>query len=435
MKTYSHYIDGSLKFGLSLGVISLLARWVTGNTIISSPETLVKYGLIGGIGYTVMGAFAFFLYGLFARRIRTSFPHHKTIGDFLIDRLKPLGSRSLLWMIILLGIETLFVQSIGVGILIHLLFKVPVYVGIFLFLLYCFVHSGLGGMKWIHRFEGINITFIFMGIIFIPVYFYIQKGVYPVYDGIRLYHPYLLVWNNKEALLFIITAILIGFGQVITDRSTWQRIYLIDPTKLRSTFWLTGILWGTIPLALSAMILISIFDHRFQNTYSLLFQLIEKIDSFPLVILFILFFFGTFTTTTNAELHATTVLIVRNSLPNSKKLSDKQLFRYSYLISGILCLVLLVISIFQVPSLLQLLFFFGRLYAALIPVMLYLIFSRRDIPNLLPYSALLGWLVSTFYFSSFGLLSSIWVSFFISLVCGFLFMAFYAFKEKENSKQ
>ncbi|MEH7124046.1 hypothetical protein V7127_12475 [Bacillus sp. JJ1773] len=432
MKLYSHYISGSLKFGLSLGVVSLLARWATGNSIVTSPETLVKFGLVGGIGFSVMGAFTFFIFGIIAQRIRINFPQHETIGDFLKDRIKPSGSSALLWMIIFLGFDSLFVQSIGIGIFLNILFEIPVNIGLFFFLFYCFIHAGLGGMKWIQRFEGINIIFIFTGIIFLPVYFFILEGVFPIYNGIRLYHPYLLVWNNKEAILFIITAILIGFGQIITDRSTWQRIYLIEPAKIRSTFWLTGTLLGTIPLALSAMTLISIFDQRYQDSYSLLFQLIPKIDSVPLVVLIMLFFFGTFTTTANAELHATTVLIVKNCLNDSKKLTARQLYQYSYLISGLLCLVLLVISSTIAPSLHQLLFFFGKLYAALIPVMLWVVFSRRQISYRIPYSALIGWLISILFFSTAGPLLSIWISFSISLVCGFFLMAVDAIVKRDT---
>jgi len=39
-------------------------RELTGNTILSSPEALIKYGILGGLGYSLMGAFAFILFAL-----------------------------------------------------------------------------------------------------------------------------------------------------------------------------------------------------------------------------------------------------------------------------------------------------------------------------------------------------------------------------------
>lgn len=82
-------------------------------------------------------------------------------------------------------------------------------------------------MQRIHQLAGINVVLIFSAVIVIPVYFYIQEGVYPVYEGIKLYHPYILYVKNTEAILFIFTAILIGFGQVIIDRASWQRVFII----------------------------------------------------------------------------------------------------------------------------------------------------------------------------------------------------------------
>ena len=54
---------GAAKIGIGLGVVSILARWVTGNTIFGSPEALVKYGIFGGIGFALMGAFALSAFG------------------------------------------------------------------------------------------------------------------------------------------------------------------------------------------------------------------------------------------------------------------------------------------------------------------------------------------------------------------------------------
>jgi hypothetical protein len=68
---------------MGLGIISLLARWVTGTTILSSPESMVKYGVFGGIGYALMGAIALFMFSFIGKRVRQDFPVGLTIGDYL----------------------------------------------------------------------------------------------------------------------------------------------------------------------------------------------------------------------------------------------------------------------------------------------------------------------------------------------------------------
>ncbi|WP_075619047.1 hypothetical protein [Paenisporosarcina indica] len=425
MKTYQHYITGSLIFGVSTGMISLLARWITGNAILSSPESLVKYGLLGGIGYSLVGAMSIFSFGIMATKIRNRFPDFETIGDLFQQRLKKDGYWIMTIIVLFLGLDSLFMQAVGAAVLFDLLFEIPFTVSLFLFFLYCFVIAGLGGMKWIHRFEGVSVFFIFAAIIFIPLYFFIQEGAFAVYDGIRLYHPYLLFTKNQEGYLFIVTFMLVAFGQILTDRATWQRLYMIEQKKLRMTFWSTAFVWSTIPMALSAMLMIVIFDGPFDATYSLLFQLITKIDPVFLSVLFFLFFFGTLSTTIHAELHATTIHVVKHiRLPFKKGMTDRKMRQESYVFSGVLLMCLLIITHFVQFNLLEFLFFYGHLYAAAIPVMLTILLSKRVISRMLPYSIIIGWTLGVTVFNEFSPLQTIWISFAISSFVSVLSMLF-----------
>jgi Na+/proline symporter len=435
MKTYRHYITGSIVFGVSTGMISLLARWITGNAILSSPESLVKYGLLGGIGYSLVGALSIFLFGIVANKIRNRFPNFETIGDLFQHRLKKDGYWIMTIIILFLGLDSLFMQAIGAAVLFDLLFDIPFTISIFFFFLYCFLIAGVGGMKWIQRFEGISVFFIFAAIIFIPMYFFIREGAFTVYDGIRLYHPYLLFTRNQEAYFFIVTFMLVGFGQVLTDRSTWQRLYMIEQKKLRLTFWSTAFVWSTIPIALSAMLLIVIFEGTFSETYSLLFSLMTKIEPIFLSIIFFLFCFGTLSTTVHAELHATTVHFIKHiRLPFKPRMTDKQMRQESYVFSGMLLLILLIVTHFIQFSLLDFLFFYGHLYVAVIPVMLIIILSKRAISRMLPYSILIGWILSLTLFSDLSSLQSIWLSFIISLLFSIAFMLFAKVELYERKK-
>ena len=313
MKSYQHFITGSIMLGISAGTVSLLARWITGNSILSSPESLVKYGLLGGIGYSLSGALAIFLFGLLAPRIKRNSPQFSTLGDMLNYRLQKDGYWLMACIILFLGLDSLFMQAIGAAVLFDLLFNIPLSITLFFFLLYCFIISMIGGMKWIHRFEGFAISLIFAAVIFIPLYFFIQEGSVKVYEGIRLYHPYLLFTKNKEAFYFIFTFIIVGFGQVLTDRVTWQRLYMMNPSKTRITFSSTAIIWSSIPVALSAMLMIVLFEGPFKNSNTLLFELFNKIDLPFLTILFFLFCFATLSTTMNAELHKVLFILLNIS--------------------------------------------------------------------------------------------------------------------------
>ena len=416
MKSYRHYITGSLVFGVSTGMISLLARWVTGNALLSSPEALIKYGLLGSIGFSLIGALSMFFFGILAVKIRERYPDFETIGDLFQKRLKKDGYWIMTSIVLLIGLDSIFVQAVGAAILFDLTFNIPFTVSLFFFLLYCFVVAGLGGMKGLQRFEGISVFFIFAAIIFIPLYFFIQEGAFSIYDGIRLYHPYLLFARNQEAYFFIITFLLIGFGRILADGSTWQRLYMIEQKKLRITFWSTAFVLSTIPIALSSMLMIVIFEGPFSEIHTLLFQLITKMDPIFLIVVFFLFCFGALSTTIQADLHATTVHFIKHvRLPLKGSMPGKNMKKESYIFSGSLLLLLLIATHFIQFSFIDFLFLFGHLYAAIIPVMLIIILSTREISRLLPYAALIGCLLSTTLFPDLTSLQTIWLSFIISL--------------------
>ncbi|KON89735.1 membrane protein [Sporosarcina globispora] len=415
---FQYYIGGAFQLGIGFGVVSLLSRWVTGNTILSSPETLIKYGLTGGIGYSLMGALALILFGILAKKIRDRFHDQQTIGDVLRERLTPRGYWFMITILLVISFHSIFVQAMGAGILLHMIFPLPVFSGMVFFLLFCFFIGGAGGMQRIHQLSGINVVLIFSAVIIIPVYFYIQEGVYPVYEGIKLYHPYILYVKNTEAVLFIFTAILIGFGQVIIDRASWQRVFIIKKEKLRITFTLAGLIWATIPLALSSLIMIIIFGRSYDSIYSLLFELIGKINSTLLIVLFVLFCFSAISSAVSAELHAIVTLIIKNIVGMLRPLSNKEKWRFTYLFSGAICLSLFIIVSILPPSPIELLFFFGNIYASVIVPMLYIILGSKTLPSLIPLASIIGTAGGFAALPIMENLFAIWISFCLSgLIC------------------
>ncbi|WP_423801972.1 hypothetical protein [Neobacillus sp. SAB-20_R2A] len=422
-KDYQFYISGAVKLGVSFGVVSLLARWITGNTILSAPETLVKYGITGAIGYSLMGALALILFGFLAKKIRKNFPNEQTIGDVMRQKLTPSGYWYIMFILFVTSFYSLFIQAMGAGILIHIIFPIPVFIGMILFMGFCFFVGGVSGMQRIHQFSGVNVALIFGAVLLIPVYFYIQAGVHPVYDGIKLYHPYILYFKNMDAIWFIFTALLIFFGQIMMDRATWQRVFIIEKEKVRMTFSLAGGIWATIPLAISSLLMIIMFGRSYKNIYSLLFELVDKIQSTMLIILFVLFCFSAISSAINAELHATTTLFVKNMLELFRPLTNHERWKYSYIFSGIVCVCLLVIVSILTPNPLKLLFFFGNIYASIIIPMLYIILSSKPIPVLIPYSSLIGAAGGFLLIPFTNDLKAIWISFAISgVICLFVYI-------------
>lgn len=430
MKSYQHYVTGSMTFGVSAGMISLLARWALPNIILFSPVFLMKYGLIAGIVFSLATTLGLFFFGMLVNNIRNTYPDLETLGDLFKSRLTSDGYWIMSFSTLFLGLNSIFIKIVGASIFFNLLFDIPFIFTLFFFLLYCFIVAGLGGMYWIHKFEGLSLFFIFSALIIIPIYFYIQDGIYPIYVGIRLFHPYLLFINNQEVMLFLFTALLIGFGQVLIDQATWQRLYSIERQKVRTTFYLTSIIWTTVPLAISGMVLISIFNQKLNENSSVIFQLLTKIDPIILSVAFLLFCFFIIVAAIKAELHATTVHFVKHiRKPLKNSFSDRDMYRSSYLFSAISLLGLLIITYFFTFDYIKLLFFLGSLYASMIPVMLIIILGKRKLSRLIPYTVFIGWGAGSLIFWGTNPVSIIWIIFLISVVFVLLSM-FFTPKEK-----
>ncbi|MGO0058859.1 sodium:solute symporter family transporter [Brevibacillus fluminis] len=409
--SFREYVLGTAKVGIGLGVVSILARWITGNTIFASPEALVRYGIFGGIGYALMVAFGLIAFGWLGKRVRQEFSEGLTIGDYLRFKLNRSGYWMLIGVLFVISFETMFMQGLAAGVLVNILFGIPIPIGLLCFFLLCVLYAGFGGIVLIHRFAFIQVIFTFAAAILIPVYFFIEKGVEHVYAGIRLYHPYLLVANNHEGLLFIVCGLLIGFGQVFVDQASWQRLYMIEEKKIVPAFLLSGLIGATVPLAFSALIMIVIFTGGFHDIYSLLFGLIRKIDNPFLLVLFVLCSFSAITSAFGAGIHSMISLMVSNVYQLFKPQADeRQKLRMSYLLAIVLGVLSFLVTVYFTPSLLELLFFFGIIYAALLIPVVVMVLAKGKVSTFIPFSALVGMAFGYVSRSFVGNLEAIWIS-------------------------
>ncbi|GIO04606.1 sodium:solute symporter [Brevibacillus reuszeri] len=389
--SFREYVMGAAKIGIGLGVVSILARWVTGNTIFGSPEALVKYGIFGGIGFALMGAFALSAFGFLGRRVRRELSEGMTIGDYMRGKLHPFGYWLMIIILLITTVEGMFVQGMAGGVLLNILFGLPIPLGLLCFFIFCVLFAGIGGIRSIHRFAIVQIVITFAAAILIPVYFFVGKGVEHVYNGLRLYHPYLLVLNNYEGLFFIITGLLIGFGQVFVDQASWQRLYMMEEKKVVPTFLLSGLIFATVPLSFSSLIIIVIFTGGFDDIYSLLFDLVRKIDTMFLLILFVLCSFGAIMSAFGAGLHSMISLMVNNVYQLFRPhATERQKIRLSYILAIAIGVLSFCLTLYFQPTLLDLLFFFGIIYASLFLPVVVIVMTQGKAHNFILISAVIG---------------------------------------------
>src|SRR5699024_4788351 len=100
------------------------------------------------------------------------------------------------YLFLCLSIGLLVIQSIAVHLMLSTIFTIPFVITQFIFFSLCFIYIGISKRKVTKKAEPFFIIILFMTVIFIPLYNFVQKGIEPVYNGVWLYHPYILYWQN-----------------------------------------------------------------------------------------------------------------------------------------------------------------------------------------------------------------------------------------------
>jgi len=175
--------------------------------------------------------------------------------------------------------------------------------------------------------------------------------------------------------------------------------------------------------------MIIIFGRGYENIYSLVFELVDKIQPTILILLFVLFCFSAISSALSSELQATAALFSKNVIGAVRSLTDGGHMRIVYIFSGLVCLFLLIAVSILMPRPLELLFFFGNVYAAMIPPMIYIILSKNKVPSIIPFSSLIGGAGGYILLMVSGDLNGIWVSFGLSLVLCLLVFVYKSFKK------
>jgi Na+/proline symporter len=116
-----------------------------------------------------------------------------------------------------------------------------------------------------------------------------------------------------------------------------------------------------------------------------------------------------------AGLHSMISLIAGNVYPLLKPgASEKQKMRMGYMLAVVIGGLSFALTYFFTPTLLDLLFFFGIIYAALIVPLLFIVFSKGKVDNFIPLCALIGLVAGYSSRYTLGNLDAVWVSMMVS---------------------
>jgi hypothetical protein len=351
-------------YGIGLFSIALLSRWSTGNILFTGTEGLLRFGIIEVLAFSLAGFMAFITMIPIARRV-TKETKSFSLLEILENRL---NFRAYWWMrrLLLLGLFfNLCLLGNAVGILLYS-FSIPVYAGMSLFFFAGFLLVIFLKWKQYIRYSMLKVGILFLLIIMVLVHSYLLEGVQVVYDGIRLYHPYLLFIAWRKFPLLFLSYWCVLFGILIADFNTWSVLLNHKGDKKELGLLVTGFLWGTIPFSFALIALSAIYLRGFDSVLSVFKHIFVRYDNWVvtlvLISLMLLILMGTFF----------------SSLRTLFNFYAKKSSRYIWIIGIIFVVVIpFVVKLFSL-SILDLFFLSGSFFAACVPVLLHLLWKKNE---------------------------------------------------------
>lgn len=252
------YLVGGRQVGVALGSATILATWVTGNTILASPESGYTYGILGVLGYAVGGGVAVMAFAPLAARLKKILPTGRTVGDFF--RLRYDGKNYWLFLVALLvwDLGWLLTQGMAAGIILETIFGIPFAFGVIITVGIVLTYVSVGGMISVLSTDFLQSMLIMLLVFIFPALIYWQANPRTVYDGMASLAPETLRLDNPAGLLFLCVIPLIYAGEVFMDNTFWQRAFALRTNVLKKTFIFAGIGWVFVPIATGTLAFVAV---------------------------------------------------------------------------------------------------------------------------------------------------------------------------------
>lgn len=426
VSTADEYISGNGKLGVAFGTTSLLAFWVTGNTIMAAPESAYGMGVIGAIAYSFLGGVAVVAFSPLGKRIHEVIPNGKTVGDFYKNRFDSKNYYFFLVMVFIYIFGLLMTQGIGGGLLLEQIFDVPYELAVGLTFLIVIIYAAMGGFSSVTGIAFFQVMLIFVVVIVVPPIVYFSTGVAPVYEGMLELAPEKLDLLLPAGILFMFAGAMMGIGEVFMDNTFWQRAYAVRKDKLMSIFFLAGIGWFFVPLATATLAFVAIGMGQAPEQVNQVAPYIAEIYGGNFVSwVFLVGVWSALASTIAAVLNSLVSLALNDIYKTiNPKADNKKLIKTARWLTVIIGIVAFLISLPQFLTMLQMLVFLGVINAAFVFPIIYGLFWKKlhsDISFIAAILAIIGGYLTYYTIGDLqGVVVSGWISFLVCWVGSFI---------------
>ena len=405
MRAADDYVVAGRNVGVSLGAATILATWVTGNTVLAAPESGYNWGVLGVIGYALTGGLGVLAFAPLARRIRAAMPHGRTVGDFFRLRYDPKNYYLFLVMLIIWDFGWLLTQGMGAGILLESVFDIDFHVALILTVTMVTIYVTAGGMVSVLGTDFMQTMLIMFVVFLFPAWIFIEAGPSTVFEGMQGAATDQLDLLLPIGVLWLVAGPLIGIGEVFMDNTFWQRAFCLRPTQVFRTFTLSGLGWMFVPIATGTLAWAALGTGLQPEPVNEVAPLVveEYAGRFGSV-LFLALVWAAIASTIAALLNAVSAIFMNDIYNNfvNRGASDRELLRAGRVFHVFAAVVTIVTAWPKPLTMLSLLILLGVINAAyILPVAMGLFYSKTNKHGAF-FGALIGSIVGLFFYGNGG---------------------------------
>lgn len=232
--------------GNALGILTVMAAWITTGTVLGTSEFAFGFGLLGIVAIMVAGGPSMLLMGVFAPRIQSLMPDGRTVGDFFRLRYDKKNYFLFLPMTLIWDIGFLMSLALGAGIVLETLFQIPYHQGVIVTMAVCVLYVALAQMVSVIANDWIQGMLVMTLIVGTMIYIFAQTNVSDMYDSVRAQNETLFSFKQGPGLLAAAALMMYGIGSVFMDNTWWSRVWAIR--DVRRVFVISGLGWMTVAL-------------------------------------------------------------------------------------------------------------------------------------------------------------------------------------------
>ncbi len=244
---------------------SIFTSWIWVTSIVGSGEAGFRFGIIGGLSYSIGAGIAFGIFIFFLVKLKLLMPEGMFVTDYIGLRFSGFLKDAYYFFGMLVIIYVIVEQSAGIGLVFNGLFQVSFKKIAFFTVILCGIYVVWRGMRGVLFNELANFFLISIG--FLCFVFMILKAfpINTLYHGLesvatdsynRNYNPDGMNLLSKSGILYGISAIVIAMGQILMDPAYYLKAHISKNKKVfvKSFLWGGVIFWMPVSILSSFVI-------------------------------------------------------------------------------------------------------------------------------------------------------------------------------------